>query len=206
MNSWRRHKARTQHEDKHSMERVWHTASREPSDTPPESHFFSFAPNGIASTTPYSQGFRLVSLGQTNQRASTTAHVFYGYPRYNLKLVQLFRFDLPLPGSGSIFLFPHTLGHKPTVIFAHCTVPNPRVKRGGAPVMPNTRRFSATQSVRYFFFFPGLRFPTLSISPDTTVLGTLCPPMRNSVSDHNNFLVCTVVTMLSHSVDWMASF
>ena len=41
----------------HSIERVWYSASREPSDTPPNRNH---AYKRKASTTPYSQGFRYI--------------------------------------------------------------------------------------------------------------------------------------------------
>ena len=50
-----KHAARVQHEKGHSVEeRVWYTATLEPSDTPPGSHLsHMFAPKAIASTAPY---------------------------------------------------------------------------------------------------------------------------------------------------------
>ena len=74
-----------------------------------------------------------------------------------------------------------------------------------SPVMPNNRRSSATQSVHYFSFPPGPRFPVFFSSPDKTLLGNLWSPMRSSAPDHNNLLVSTVVSMLSHLVRWKAS-
>ena len=67
------------------------------------------------------------SLGRSNQSGSKTSQASYGHPRCNLNLVRLFRFSLPLPMFGRIFLSPHPRGHKPTAPFAYCAVPNPRV-------------------------------------------------------------------------------
>ena len=47
-------------EEEVSIERVWYTASREPSDNPLDRNYLAFAPKGIASTTPSSQGFRFL--------------------------------------------------------------------------------------------------------------------------------------------------
>ena len=66
------------------------------------------------------------------------------------------------------------------------------------PVMPNSRRSSATQSVHSFSFLPGPRFPAFPSPPDMTLLGNLRSPMRSSAPNHNNLLVRTVVSMLSH--------
>ena len=71
--------------------------------------------------------------------------------------------------------------------------------------MSNSRRSSATQSAHSFSYPPGPRFPAFSSSPDMTLLGNLWSPMRSSAPNHNNLLVRTVVSMLSHSVRWLAS-
>ena len=64
-----------------------------------------------------------------------------------------------------------------------------------SPVMPSSRRSSGTQSVHYFSFPPGPRYPAFSCSPDTTLLGNLWSPMRSSAPAHNNLLVRTVVSI-----------
>ena len=74
------------------------------------------------------------SLGRCNQRGSKTSQVCYSHPRCNLNLVRLFRFSLPLPVFGRLFLFLHPCGHKPKATFTYCAVSDPRVKYGGAPV------------------------------------------------------------------------
>ena len=83
---------------------------------PPDRNYLAFAPKGVASTTPYSQGFRLLyrhsrrrlgslSLGRSNPRGSKTSQVCYSHLRCNLNLVRFFRFSLPLPVFGRLFLF-----------------------------------------------------------------------------------------------------
>ena len=48
-------------EEGHSIERVWYTASRNPSDTPPPyRNYLAFAPIGIVYTSLYSQGYRFL--------------------------------------------------------------------------------------------------------------------------------------------------
>ena len=49
-----------------------------------------------------------------------------------------------------------------------------------SPVMPNSRRSSATQSVRYFSFPHGPCFPAFSSSTDMTLLSNLWSPMRSN--------------------------
>ena len=127
---------RAQHEDnRHSLERVWFIACREPSDPPPDRNYHAYAQKGITSTTSYSQGFEASlsaqptplgeSLGWSNQRSPKTSQACYGHPRCNLNLVRLLRFSLPLPVFRGLFLFPLPRGHKPTAPFVYCAVPNP---------------------------------------------------------------------------------
>ena len=125
-------------EEMHSIERVWYSASREPSDT-------------LAGSQPCTQthsilsGFQVSlleqqptslreSLGWSNQRGSKTSQACYSHPRCNLNLVRLFRLSLPLPVFGRLFIFLRPRGRKPTAPFTYCTIPDPRVKCGGAPV------------------------------------------------------------------------
>ena len=142
----------------HSIERVWHSASREPSDTLPGSQ--PCTEKRVASTT-----FRTLrvsvsltaqstslreSLGWPNQRGSKTSQACYSHPRCNLNLVRLFRFSLLLPLIGRIFLFAHPRGHKPTTPFLYRVLyhaPELSAAVLQSPVTPNSRRSSATQSV-----------------------------------------------------------
>ena len=72
-------------------------------------------------------------------------------------------------------------------------------------LMPNSRRSSAPQSVLYFSLPLGPHRPAFSSSPDMTLLGNMWSPMRTSAPDHNNFLVRTVTSIVSHPVRWMVS-
>ena len=188
----------------HSIERVWHSASRELSDTLPGSQpctqtrsIYHILSGFQFSLTAQSTSLR-ESLGWSNQRGSKTSQACYSHPRCNLNLVRLFRFSLLLPLIGCIFFFPYPRGHKPTTPFVYYVIPRPRVLQ--YPVTPNGRRSSATQSVHYFSFPPGPRFPAFSSSPDMTLLGNLWSSMRSSAPAHNNLLVRTVASMLSHWV------
>ena len=192
---------------------------------PPDCHYLAFAPKSIASTTPYSQGFRVlfrhsqlrlespwvgptiatlknlklatVTLGTTLTLSVSSASLF------------LCRFS---GAFSSFFLQPCCSLPSPTrqwtyssVHIQYRAVPNPRIKCGGAPVKPKSRRSPATQSVHYFSFSPRPRFSAFSSSPDMMLFGNLWSPMRRSASDHDNLLVRTVVTMLLYSALWRAS-
>ena len=128
-----------------------------------------------------------------------------GLSCWRLSLPEIY--EDPLPMFGRLFLF-----------FTHAAIKLQPPSRtvlyqtpGSSPavlqplVMPNSRRSSATQSVHYFSFPIGPRFPAFSSSPDMALLSNLWSPMRSSAPDHNNLLVHTVVSMLSHSVRWRAS-
>ena len=96
----------------HSIERVWHSASREPSDTLPGSQpctqkRVASIPHSVLlgfqfSLTAKSTSLR-ESLGWPNQRGSKTSQACYSHPRCNLNLVRLFRFSFLLPLIGRIF-------------------------------------------------------------------------------------------------------
>ena len=115
-------------DEEHSIARVCHSASREPSDTLPGSQ--PCTQKRVASTTFRTlKGFQFSltaqstslreSLGWPNQRGSKTSQACYSHPRCNLNLVRLFRFSLLLPLIGRIFFFPHPRGHKPTTPFLY---------------------------------------------------------------------------------------
>ena len=134
-----------------------------------------------------------------------TSQACYGHHRCNLNIVRLVRFSLPLSVFGRLFLFLHLCCYNPTALSMYCAVPNPRVKCGGAPVspvMPNSQRSAATQSVYSFSFPPCPHIPAFSNSPDMALLGNLWSPMRSSALDHSNLLVHTIVLTLSHSIRW----
>ena len=125
------------------------------------------------------------SLVRANRSNSTMSQACYGHRMCNLKFVHLFRFSLPLSFFLSLFLSPHPRGHIATAPFAHCAVPNPRVKCGTllSLVVPSSRRYSATQSVHYFpsppaHVFP--RSPALPTRPPSVTCGHPCraaPPI-----------------------------
>ena len=125
----------------HSIERVWYSASREPSDTLPRSQ--PCTQTRSIYHIPYSQRFQFSltaqsaslreSLGWSNQRGSKTPQARYSHPRCNPNPVRLFRFSLLLPLIGQIFFFPHPRGHKPTTPFVYLVIPRPRVKCSGSP-------------------------------------------------------------------------
>ena len=101
----------------------------------PDRNYLAFAPKGIISTTPYSQGFQAQptplgeSLGRSNQRGSITFSSFLRSPRRcNLNLLRLFRlFSLLLSVFWRLFLFPHPRDHKPKAPFIYYDVSNRRV-------------------------------------------------------------------------------
>ena len=105
----------------HSIERIWHSASREPSDTLPRPqpctqtrsiyHTHSILSGFQFSLTAQSTALR-GSLGWSNQRGSKTSQACYSHPRCNLNLVRLFRFSLLLQLTGLLFFFRHPHGHK----------------------------------------------------------------------------------------------
>ena len=145
------------------MERVWYTASREPSDTLPDSQ--PCTQPRIIYRTPYSQRFRFSltaqstslreSFGWSNQRGPKTSQACYSYPRCNLNLVRLFRLSLLLPLVGRILFFLRPRGHKPTATFTYRAVPNPRVKCGGAPVPRDAKKTNIIcHAVRPLFLLP----------------------------------------------------
>ena len=67
-------------------------------------------------------------------------------------------------------------------------------------VVPNIRRFSATQSVHFFYFPPSPRSSAFSRSCNMTLVGNLWSSMRSSAPDHNNVLVSKDSSILSHPV------
>ena len=90
--------------------------------------------------------------GRSFQHGSETSQASYGHPRCNLNLVRLLRLSLCvfLCRFSDAFSSPFThaaINLQPP--FTYCVVPSPRVYNAAilqSPVMPNTRRSSATQS------------------------------------------------------------
>ena len=86
----------------HSTEKVWSSASREPSDTLPGSQPCTQTHSIYNSVTLRVSGFSICtvdvreSVGWSNQRGSKTSQACYSHPRRNLNLVRL--------SSASLFL------------------------------------------------------------------------------------------------------
>ena len=74
-----------------------------------------------------------------------------------------------------------------------------------SPMMSNTRRSSATQSVHHLSFSPGPRSPAFSSSSNMTLSGNLWSLMRSRAPDHINLLVRKVASTLSHPIRWRTS-
>ena len=186
------HTARAENKEKkgNSIERVWYTASRESSDTLPDSQPCTQTHGIYISVFSGRRRLGRSPWVASNQRGSETSQACYSRSRCNLNLVHR-------------FLFLHPRGHKPAAHFAYCAIPDPRVKCGGTPDPRDARRqrSSATPSVHSFPCPSGSRFPAFSSSPDTTLLA----PIRSSAPDRNNFLERTVLSMLSYSVRLRAS-
>ena len=175
--------------EEHSIERVWYSASREPPDNLPGSQqctqthsIYNSVLSGFQVSLQARSTSLRESLGWSNQRGSKTPQACHRHPRHNLNLIRLFRFYFPLPVFGRIFLFLPPRGYTPTAPVTYCVLyqaPGSRAAVFQSPVMPNSRRSSATQSVYYFSFPPGPRFPVFSNFPDTAILlGSLWSPMR----------------------------
>ena len=146
-------------------------AASHPVPSPDRNH----APIRRASTTRYSQGFRFlfrhsrrrlgspwvgpinaalkrlklatVTPGATSTLSASSASLFPCHRYYVL---------------GRLFIFLHPRGHKPTAPFTYCAIYQTLGSSAAvvqSPVMPNSRRSSATQSVHSLSFSPGPRFP-----------------------------------------------
>ena len=173
------------------------------------------APRRIASTTPYSQGFRLLfRYSRRRLRSSWVGPINAALKRLKLATVT------PSATStlSSAHLFLCRCSDASSSSFTHVTVnlhppsrtvlyqaPGSSAAVLQSPVMTDSRRFSATQSVHYLSFPPDPRFPAFSSSPDMTILDNLLSPIRTRAPDRNNLLVRTNGSILSHSVCWRVS-
>ena len=198
-------------EQEHSIERA---AASHP--IPLDRNDLTFAPKDIASTTPHSQDFRFLYRHSRRRWGSPwVGPINAALKRLKLATVTPGATSTLSASSASLFLcrcsdafsssFTHAaINLQPPPRDALSQVPGSSAAVLQSPVMPNSRRSSATQSVHYFSFSPGPRFPAFSSSPDMTLLGNLWFPMRRSgAPDHNNLLVGTVVSMISHPVLWI---
>ena len=168
-------------EEGHSIERVWYSASREPFDTLPGSQ--PCTQTHSIYHTPYSHGFRLLErhsrrrlgrswVGPINaaQKRPKLATVTQVQPQPCPPLPLLFSFA----DVWTHFLVPYThaaINLQPPPCTVLYQTPGSSAAVHQSPVMPNSRRSYATQSVHYFSFPPGPRFPAFSSSPGMTLLG-----------------------------------
>ena len=168
-------------------------AASHPVASPDRNH----APKRMASTTPYSPRFRFLYRHSRRHLGDS----WVGPIKAPLKRLQL---ATVTPGatstlsSSSISLFLCRCSDAFSSPFNHAAVnlqppsrtvlyQTPRSSAAvlQSPVMPNSRKSSATQSVSSFSFPPGPRFPTFSSSPDTTPCGHPCkaaPPTTTTSS------------------------
>ena len=148
-----------------SIETVWSTASRESCDTPPGSQLYricthiAFVPEGIVSRTPCSEGFRFLYRHSRCRLRSPWNGPF------NAALQHLSP-DTVTPGatstfpacSPSLFLCRYSGAFLPSFTYAAINLqppphtvlyqtPGSSAAVLQSPVMPNSRRSSATQSV-----------------------------------------------------------
>ena len=142
------------------------------------------APKRIASTTPYSQGFRFLYRHSRRRLGSPwIGPINAALKRLKLATVTSGATSTLSASSASLFLcrcsdafsssFTHAAIHlqppSRTVLYQ---TPGLSAAVLQSPVMPNSRRSSATQSVHSFSFPPGPRFPAFSSSPDMTLCVT----------------------------------
>ena len=165
---------------------VWYAASRQPSDTPPDRNYLVFAPKGITSTTPYSQGLRFLYRHSLSHLGSPwVGPIKAALKHLKLATVTPGATSIWSASSASIFLcrcsnafsssFTHTAINlqSPSRTALH-QIPGSSAAVLQSTVIPNnSRRSSATHSVHYFSFPLGPRFPAFSTSPDITLLGNL---------------------------------
>ena len=102
-------------EKRHSIGRVWYTASREPSDTPLGSQLlYRICTQKCSIYNSVLSGFQVSLIGSVAAPWEVLGSV---QSMYNLHLVRLSRFFLFLPAFGCIFLVLHQRGHKATAPF-----------------------------------------------------------------------------------------
>ena len=129
-------------------QRIWYTASREPTDTAPGSQLsrirtqrrsvYNIVLSELRASLPAQSTPLGESLGRCNQSVSRTSRACYGHPRCNVNLVRLFCFSLPFPVFGRLFFFLHPRGHEPTAYSSPLsilcyTIPQDQVRRCSSP-------------------------------------------------------------------------
>ena len=118
----------------------------------------SIKPKRIA-RTPYSQGFRFLYRHSRRRLGSPWVDpINAALKRLKLATVtlgatstlsRLFRFSLPLPVFGRLFIFLHPRGHKPTAPFTYCVISD------GGPVPRDAKQPKILcHAVRPFFLVP----------------------------------------------------
>ena len=122
---------------------------------------YNIVPSGLQTSLSAHPTPLWESSGRANERGSKTSQACYGYPRFNLNLVRLFRFSLPLPVSDafSSSVTYTTINLRPASHTVLYKTPGSRAAVFQSPVKPISLRSSATQSVHYFSFPPALVFP-----------------------------------------------
>ena len=130
------------------------------------------------------------SLGRSNKRFSKTSQACCGHPRYILNLLRL---SFPLTVFGLLCAFPHPRGRTYLQFPSHIVlyqIPGPSAAVLKPLAMPNTRQSSASHSVHFFCFLPGI--PAFFSSPYMIILSDQWFPMWSSALDRNNFIMRTV--------------
>ena len=161
-------------------------AASHPTPSPDRNH----APKRIASTTPYSQGFRFLYRHSRRRSGSPWVGPINAALKH-LKLATVTPGATSTLSASSVPLFLYRCSGAFSSSFTHAAInlqplsrtvlyqtPGSSAAVLHSPVMPNSRRSSATQSVHYFSFPLGPRFPAFSNSPAMTLLGKIWSPMR----------------------------
>ena len=145
-------------------------AGREPSDTPPNRNHLALAPKGIASTTPHSQGFRFIYCHSRRRLGSPwVGRINAALKRLQLAIVTPGATSTLSASSASLFLcrcldtffcfFTYaTTNLQPSSCTVLYQTPGSSDVVVQSPVMPNSRRSPATQSVHSISFPPGPHF------------------------------------------------
>ena len=179
--------------EEHSIERVWYSASREPTDTLPGSQ--PCTQTRSVYHTPHSQGFSFLSRHSRHRLGSPwVGPINAARKRLKLATVTPGATSTLSASSPSLFFccrwldafsssFTHAainLQTPPCTALYHTPGSSAAVLQ--SPVTPNSRRSSAAQSVQSFSSSSGPRFSAFSTSPDMTLSGNLWSPMRSSAS------------------------
>ena len=159
-------------EEGHLIERVWYTTCRDPSDTPPRITTISHLhPKKDMASTTLSEVFIFLYRYSRRRLGSPWVGPTNAAPkRLKLVTVTLCAISTLSASFASLFLCRCTDAFSSSPTYAAINLQPPsrtvlhQTPRSSAAVlqslvMPNSRRSSATQSVHYFSFPPGPRFP-----------------------------------------------